>query len=447
MNTKDKINQDFLTQYSAVFADKLFQTAYESKTHLTGKDILNLSSIKQLNLFVIKAFFTEWQSEVKKLESPLFDYSAREVRKSMIDFMNILSQHIFIAKQDLKPYVDRALSETILLTRDPLAFLEEELSEKKSNRVTSKLIKSQLKYIVFHKDLLLDFFTSVEGESVREALAKAEIYFDDLETDVFLDELIQDLSAYLVLDKEELLVPSFHQVQERLEEPIEEEAIEMQEEERLQREELAATSSDYFGEHIQTEADEHEDVEEDVEDQEYDSSSESHGFDAADELHEEDPEYVEDEVDAEEEVDADEELDEMDEFTEAEDPNVGISNEEDEYAHEEVSSLAQKEVEEEHSVNQKFEEEHKTLAELHEDKKIESVFEAISINHRYMFLQELFDGDNEVFNEALKSVDDCGTFDEAVEMLVQNYAKDFFWDMNSDEVKELLKVVYRKFRA
>jgi hypothetical protein len=31
-------------------------------------------------------------------------------------------------------------------------------------------------------------------------------------------------------------------------------------------------------------------------------------------------------------------------------------------------------------------------------------------------------------------------------MLVQNYAKEYFWDMNSDEVKELLKVIFRRFR-
>ena len=85
MNTKDKINQDFLKQYSAVFSDKLLNQAYDNKQHLTGKDILNLSSIKQLNLFVIKSFFIEWQEEVKRLESPLFDYKSREVRRSMID--------------------------------------------------------------------------------------------------------------------------------------------------------------------------------------------------------------------------------------------------------------------------------------------------------------------------------------------------------------------------
>jgi hypothetical protein len=31
-------------------------------------------------------------------------------------------------------------------------------------------------------------------------------------------------------------------------------------------------------------------------------------------------------------------------------------------------------------------------------------------------------------------------------MIVQSYAQDLSWDMNSEEVKELLKVVFRKFR-
>ena len=106
----------------------------------------------------------------------------------------------------------------------------------------------------------------------------------------------------------------------------------------------------------------------------------------------------------------------------------------------------EREITTENSAAEKFEVDQKTLAELQEEQKIESVFEAISINHRYMFLQELFDGNNELFTTALKDIDVCSTFDEAVEALVQNYAKEFYWDMNSDEVKELLKVVYRKFR-
>ena len=250
MNTNDKINQDFLKQYSSVFSDKLMKPAYENKQHLKGKDILNLSSIKQLNLFVIKAFFNEWQEEVKKLESPLFDYKSREVRKSMIDFMNTLSQHISIEQKHLKPYVEQALQSTILLASNVGEFLQNEFADKKSTRVSSKFIKSQLKYIVLHKDLLLEFFTSVEGETVREALNKSVLFFEDLDATDTEDDLIGSLSQYLVLDKGDLFIPSFQldepevSVDSEMEEtPVDENFDQLDHE----PEELPASSSDYFG--------------------------------------------------------------------------------------------------------------------------------------------------------------------------------------------------------
>ena len=140
MSNNSKLNHDFLKQYSAVFADKLLQKAYQDKSHLTGKDILNLSSIKQLNLFVIKAFFTEWQEEVKKLESPLFDYQNRDVRKAMVNFMNILSQHIHISQKHLKPYIERALLETISLTFDPAGYLRDAFGDNKAVRLYFTLV-------------------------------------------------------------------------------------------------------------------------------------------------------------------------------------------------------------------------------------------------------------------------------------------------------------------
>jgi hypothetical protein len=432
MNTNDKINQEFLTQYISVFADKLFQRAYENKTHLNGKDILGLSSIKQLNLFVIKAFFNEWQEEVKKLKSPLFDYKARDVRKSMIDFMNVLSQHISISQRDLKPYVERAVSETILLTKEPWTYLNEELKDKKASRVSSKFIKSHLKYIAVHKDLLVEFFTSVEEESVRVALQKAELFFDDLETDVEVGALLEELSQYLVIDHQELFVPSFHHpVKDIDDEP--EDISTLENDHGSEELDTPTYSSDYFDSHEITE----EDSKTEHEEQEVEEEA------VLD--HEGDTEYTEASIE-ESSVTTDMNWD-QDEVETALESQKEEADEGEKLAHQEAADIAEKEVEEEQNLNQKFEEDHKTLAELHEETKIESVFDAISINHRYMFLQELFDGDNETFNTALKEVDACNTFDEAVETLVQNYAKEFFWDMNSDEVKELLKVVYRKFRA
>jgi len=102
----------------------------------------------------------------------------------------------------------------------------------------------------------------------------------------------------------------------------------------------------------------------------------------------------------------------------------------------------------EETINEQFEkEEEESLAEHHESaKKGDKILELISLNHRYMFIKELFNNDKNEFENALFELEDFASFDESVEYLVQSYAKHNSWDMQSDEVKEFLKVLFRRFR-
>ncbi|MFT7019490.1 MAG: hypothetical protein ACJASO_001677 [Cyclobacteriaceae bacterium] len=477
MSKNSKINHDFLSQYSAVFADKLLQAAFEDKPRLSGKDILNLSKIKQLNLFIIKAFFTQWQEEVKKLESPLFDYSHKEVRTTMVNFMNILSQHISISQKNLKPYVEAALLETLTLTHDPGIYLAQELIQYKGNRLNARHIKSVTKYANTFKTALSELLASAEGEAVRDVIAKAELFFEDFETEEEMSSLLQEMSEILVVSENDMLLPTFQSSQQE-----EHDIIDEEDDEEVTDDLDSPDSTESFNEENQeVEEAQSDEPRQELEDEEpadwnqeepdettVEEESESHSFEMSNEVEgeitSEEEEAYEEEINEEgtdysdafnDEAD-DQDLVEEEEESKPESFGVSVEDEEEQESSDDVdeqkqlteaSNLAIEEVEEEQlPVNESFDEGHKTLAELHEEKQINSVFDAISINHRYMFLQELFDGDNELFAAALKDVDKCSSFDQAVEMLVQSYAKDYFWDMNSDEVKELLKVIYRKFR-
>ncbi len=114
--------------------------------------------------------------------------------------------------------------------------------------------------------------------------------------------------------------------------------------------------------------------------------------------------------------------------------------------------LAEPEVEEEsadpevETINDQFEGTEKTVAEHHEEEKSSSLMSSISVNHQFMFVKELFKDDQVSFQNALYDLEEYSSFDDAVEFLVQGYAKEFEWDMQSNEVKELLKVLFRKYR-
>jgi len=71
--------------------------------------------------------------------------------------------------------------------------------------------------------------------------------------------------------------------------------------------------------------------------------------------------------------------------------------------------------------------------------------ESVGINQRFMFTRELFQGNADLMKHALKSIDQCDSFVEAVELINQRYVGELNWDKDSDEVNEFLQLVFRKF--
>ncbi|GGZ21639.1 hypothetical protein GCM10007049_12970 [Echinicola pacifica] len=76
---------------------------------------------------------------------------------------------------------------------------------------------------------------------------------------------------------------------------------------------------------------------------------------------------------------------------------------------------------------------------------IESLEEGIAINQRFMFTKKLFDGNPDLMNHAFKSIDECDSFVEAVELINERYTSRLEWELDSEEVNEFLHLVYRKF--
>ena len=86
-----------------------------------------------------------------------------------------------------------------------------------------------------------------------------------------------------------------------------------------------------------------------------------------------------------------------------------------------------------------------TLVEMHQNKKIKSIKKHITINQRFMFVNELFDGDTNTFNQALEELERKDNYDQAIEYLLNNHAKKNDWLMDSDEVVEFLEVLNKRF--
>ncbi|UZD21870.1 hypothetical protein PBT90_00155 [Algoriphagus halophytocola] len=73
--------------------------------------------------------------------------------------------------------------------------------------------------------------------------------------------------------------------------------------------------------------------------------------------------------------------------------------------------------------------------------------ENVAINQRFMFTKELFDGNADLLRHALKSIDQCGSFDEAIGLVNSRYVSELDWSPNTEPVQEFLLLVYRKFEV
>ena len=71
--------------------------------------------------------------------------------------------------------------------------------------------------------------------------------------------------------------------------------------------------------------------------------------------------------------------------------------------------------------------------------------DSLALNQRFMFTKELFDGNSDLLRHALKSVDESPSFEAAVELINARFVDELGWDIESEEVREFMQQVYRKF--
>ena len=332
---ENNLNKKSLLDYCRRFSSKVTEEFYTGNSLINGEDILVLTSIKQINLFVIKNLFKEWQKETGKLESKYFNYQNDEVRHALKEFMNILSKNISIKKEDFTPILERSVEETILLIFSPYDYYTH-MMDQNTGKVGVEELKRSSKYVKVNKNLLTLLIEKVDEEGLT-SLDKGT--FLQLLNYVFenIQESPEDIEDYLV--KFSSIVP-------------------------LREEDIYGTSESSLKE----------------------------------------VELIE--------------------------PS-NLTNSEEVESQEVAETLN----------DQLATETKPTLADVHVNKKIDSIKKSLSINQRFMFINSLFDGDDTTFNEVLDYLDQCDNKDDALNYLQSHSAN---WDMESEEVEEFMELIDKK---
>ncbi|OGX89491.1 hypothetical protein [Hymenobacter coccineus] len=81
----------------------------------------------------------------------------------------------------------------------------------------------------------------------------------------------------------------------------------------------------------------------------------------------------------------------------------------------------------------------------HTAPKVETLRAAISINQRFSFINELFNGENMEYHAAVQHLDALATAEQARAYLMDELAQRYDWTRKEEHVGKLLKLIERKF--
>ncbi|WP_017730032.1 hypothetical protein [Nafulsella turpanensis] len=124
---ESKLNTLAIETYTKAFADRVANDFFARHDKINGEQILKLSPVQQINLFIIRNLFETWQQEASRLRSPYFNYSHPKVEEAQRLYMNTLSRHIAIDESHLKPLLHKAIQDTLVLLFLPRLYLKNTL--------------------------------------------------------------------------------------------------------------------------------------------------------------------------------------------------------------------------------------------------------------------------------------------------------------------------------
>jgi hypothetical protein len=97
------------------------------------------------------------------------------------------------------------------------------------------------------------------------------------------------------------------------------------------------------------------------------------------------------------------------------------------------------------TLNDKVVEKSNSLLDAHNKSRIPSLKNGVSLNQRFLFINTLFNGDQQSYTRSMETLDAFGALGEAQSYIVNQVAVDHNWDNKSAEAEEFYALVERKF--
>ena len=399
----NKFHQSALTDYTRSYARRVCADFFSNHTVISGKQILNLTPIGQLNMFIVSNLFDKWKADAEKFRSPYFDFAQPDVEEAMRSFMNVVSQHIAVRREYLEPMLADALRRTLTLIFDPRYYFDELLRNQPDFTLTADAAKQIVRYTQINKFVAMNLAERMNGKPfmyVNQALN-------------CLDEILSQRSHELERYERYVTILS------------EKVPIDINTLLRTSPDAVNGSPARSF----------------------FDTELESTPMVGAGVLM---PNPVNDRPRAIQLL-----MEETDRYERGPEPvNTPVVPAMDAP----VSRIAEPQASPTTQATtyqtprmpleltpQNQVEEPTSVAEAFHRASIESIGKSISLNQKFRFINQLFSGSSTAYAQAVDELDQMENYGQALDLISYRYASQYLWDMSSDEVSELVEILKRRF--
>ena len=112
---------------------------------------------------------------------------------------------------------------------------------------------------------------------------------------------------------------------------------------------------------------------------------------------------------------------------------------------EESFNTGKNDEEENVSLNEKFKMTSFELGDKLKFGEIKNLKDKIDLNERYVFIQELFEGDAEHFNKSLRQLDECNSVEQAQDYIKSMLEKKYSWEEKQKHALRFIELVLNNF--
>ncbi|WP_201987408.1 hypothetical protein [Hymenobacter rubidus] len=206
----DKYSFAKCAQYGRRLAARLCDQHFGTQPTATldGPAILKFTPVRQLNLLVIRQLLGQWQAETARLRSDYFDFEAAPVQAALTQFMNVLSRHISLRRAAFEPLLAQAATDTLGIVTDPIGSFQRLLLGS-TETPTLVGLRENLRYIDIDKTFYQGFVDSlpVSNDISRDFLThRFELYHAaNYKAHQPLEQVVGQLRSLLPLTTADLL--------------------------------------------------------------------------------------------------------------------------------------------------------------------------------------------------------------------------------------------------